>query len=181
MVLLGTAFNMAGPAAILAFALNGVVAGLTAMSVAEISSTFPQSGGAYNFAKKVLNVRAAFVVGWVTWFAYIVAAVLYALSFAAFTAILIRGVYAAFGYEHPAWLDRRNFTLLLASGATVAYAIGLVRTSSGGGQWINVAKVVVFVVLVIAGGVALVRQPLADIGPELQPFFSGGATGFVAA
>ena len=181
MVLLGTAFNMAGPAAILAFALNGVVAWLTAMSVAEISSTFPQSGGAYNFAKKVLNVRAAFVVGWVTWFAYIVAAVLYALSFAAFTAILIRGIYAATGYEHPAWLDRRNFILLLASGATVFYAVGLIRKSSGGGQWVNVAKVVVFTVLCGAGAVALVRQPLTDIGTELAPFFSGGISGLVAA
>ena len=181
MVLLGTAFNAAGPAAILAFALNGVVAWLTAMSVAEISSTFPQSGGAYNFAKKVLNVQAAFVVGWVTWFAYIVAAVLYALSFAAFTAILIRGVYAATGYEHPAWVDGRNFILLLASGATVMYAIGLVRKTSGGGQWVHVAKVVVFVLLVGAGAIALVRQPLTDIGPELQPFFSGGLTGLVAA
>ena len=181
MVLLGTAFNMAGPAAILAFALNGIVAWLTAMSVAEISSTFPQSGGAYNFAKKVLSVRAAFVVGWVTWFAYIVAAVLYALSFASFTVILLRGIYDATGYEHPAFLDRRNFTLFLATGATVFYAVGLVRKSSGGGQWVNVAKVVVFVLLVAAGAIALVRQPIADIGPELQPFFTGGLTGVIAA
>jgi APA family basic amino acid/polyamine antiporter len=181
MVLLGTAFNMAGPAAILAFALNGIVAGLTAMSVAEISSTFPQSGGAYNFAKKVLNVRAAFVVGWVTWFAYIVAAVLYALSFAAFTAIVVRGIYDGLGYEHPAFLDRRNFMLFLATGATVFYAVGLVRKSSGGGQWVNIAKVVVFVVLVGAGSIALVRQPLVDVGTELAPFFSGGLSGLVAA
>jgi APA family basic amino acid/polyamine antiporter len=181
MVLLGTAFNMAGPAAILAFALNGIVAGLTAMSVAEISSTFPQSGGAYNFAKKVLNVRAAFVVGWVTWFAYIVAAVLYALSFAAFTAIVVRGIYDGLGYEHPAFLDRRNFMLFLATSATVFYAVGLVRKSSGGGQWVNIAKVVVFVVLVGAGSIALVRQPLVDVGTELAPFFSGGLSGLVAA
>lgn len=181
MVLLGTAYNVAGPAAVLAFALNGIVAWLTAMSVAEISSTFPQSGGAYNFAKKVLSVRAAFVVGWVTWFAYIVAAVLYALSFAAFTAILIRGVCDGLGYEHPGWLDRRNFILLLATGATVFYAVGLVRKSSGGGQWINIAKVVVFATLVAAGSFALVRQPLTDIGPELTPFFAGGLTGLVAA
>ena len=181
MVLLGTAFKMAGPAAILAFALDGLVAALTAMSVAEISSTFPQSGGAYNFARKVLNVRAAFVVGWVTWFAYIVAAVLYALSFAAFTAIVIRGIYDGLGYEHPAFLDRRNFILFLATGATVFYAIGLVRKSAGGGQWVNVAKVVVFVLLAGAGSLALVRQPLVDIGPELAPFFSGGLSGLVAA
>jgi amino acid transporter len=64
--------------------LVGVVAWVTAMSVAEISSAFPESGGAYTFAKKVLSVRAAFAVGWVLWFAYIVAGVLYALAFASF-------------------------------------------------------------------------------------------------
>lgn len=181
LILAGVAFVSAGPSAILAFALNGAVAWLTAMSVSEISSTFPESGGAYTFAKKVLSVRAAFVVGWVTWFAYIVAAVLYALSFAAFTAILLRGIYDAAGYEHPAWLDGRNLILLLASGATVAYAIGLVRRASGGGEWVTIAKLVLFVLLVGAGVIALVRQPLADIGPELQPFFGGGLTGLAAA
>ena len=67
-----------GPAALVAFALNGIVAVLTALSFAEMSSMFPESGGAYTFAKKVLTVRAAFGVGWVLWFAYIVAGVLYA-------------------------------------------------------------------------------------------------------
>src|SRR5687767_15915221 len=122
MVLLGTAFNMAGPAAILAFALNGVVAGLTAMSIAEISSTFPQSGGAYTFAKKVLSVRAAFVVGWVTWFAYIVAAVLYALSFSAFTLILMRGACDGLGLA-TGWLEGRNPMLFLATLGVVGYSI----------------------------------------------------------
>src|SRR5687768_5987849 len=87
LVLAGTAFAMTGPSFVLAFALNGVVALLTAMSIAEISTAFPESGGAYVFAKKVLSVRTAFAVGWVLWFAYIVAGVLYALSFASYVAI----------------------------------------------------------------------------------------------
>jgi basic amino acid/polyamine antiporter, APA family len=180
LMLAGTAFALAGPAAILALALNGGVAWLTAMSVSEISSTFPESGGAYTFAKKVLSVRAAFAVGWVLWFAYIVAAVLYALGFAAFTVVLLRGVCDAFGAS-TSWLDGRNPLLLLATLATVGYSIGLVRTSSGGGQGVTVAKVVVFGLLLAAGLVALVRQPLADIGPELTPFFSGGIDGVIAA
>src|SRR5688572_13896750 len=90
LVLAGTAFASAGPSFVLAFALNGAVALVTAMSMAEISTAFPESGGAYTFAKKVLSVRAAFVVGWVLWFAYIVAGVLYALSFAAYCSIALR-------------------------------------------------------------------------------------------
>ena len=63
LVLAGTAFAITGPSFMLAFSLNGAVAFLTAMSVAEMSTAFPQSGGAYNFAKKVLSVRTAFSVG----------------------------------------------------------------------------------------------------------------------
>ena len=57
----------------LAFGLNGVIAVLTALSFAEMASKFPESGGTYTFSKKVLSVEAAFVVGWVVWFASIVA------------------------------------------------------------------------------------------------------------
>ena len=73
LALAGTAFASAGPAALVAFALNGVIAFMTARSFASMASAFPQSGGSYNFAKMVLTVRAAFAVGWVVWFASIVA------------------------------------------------------------------------------------------------------------
>lgn len=179
LILSGTAFDMAGPAAIFAFALNCIVAWITAMSVAEISVAFPQSGGAYTFAKKVLSVRAAFVVGWVLWFAYIVAGVLYALSFASFTVILVKGACDALGLDTE-WLDGRSPVLLLATVATAAYSVGLVRKASGGGQWVTVAKVILFLVLIACGVIALVRQPLTDIGEELSPFFSGGFDGVIA-
>ena len=50
-----------------------------------------------NFAKKVLSVRAAFAAGWILWFAYIVAGVLYALGFASFLALALRGLWEAAG------------------------------------------------------------------------------------
>lgn len=52
LVLAGVAFKTSGPAAIVAFALNGVIAVITAMSFAEMSTAFPESGGAYTFAKE---------------------------------------------------------------------------------------------------------------------------------
>ena len=45
LALAGVAFETAGPGAIVAFALNGFVAVLTALSFAEMSSAFPESGG----------------------------------------------------------------------------------------------------------------------------------------
>ena len=67
LALAGVAFATTGPATLLAFALNGCIAVLTALSFAEMSTAFPESGGTYTFAKKVLSVRSAFAFGWVGW------------------------------------------------------------------------------------------------------------------
>ena len=75
LALAGVAFATTGPSAVLAFALNGVIATLTALSFARLAVRFPESGGAYTYARKVLTVEAAFAVGWVVWFASVVAAV----------------------------------------------------------------------------------------------------------
>ena len=122
LALAGTAFATAGPAALVAFALNGVIAFITARSFAGMSSAFPQSGGSYNFAKMVLSVRAAFAVGWVVWFASIVAGVLYALGFAVYAVIIIREIYAELGRDVPYWLNARIVVVLLASAATAMRA-----------------------------------------------------------
>ena len=134
LVLAGAAFRETGPSTILAFALNGVIALMTALSFAEMSSMFPESGGAYTFAKKVLTVRAAFGVGWVLWFAYIVAGVLYALGFAEYAVLVAGEIYEATSGNVPAWLRRRATLSVLAVGATAMYSILLVRKSEGGGS-----------------------------------------------
>ena len=181
LVLAGVAFESAGPAAVLAFALNGLVAYLTAMSISEMSTAFPESGGAYTFAKKVLSVRAAFGVGWVLWFAYIVAAVLYALSFGAFAGIAIDGLVDALGGSPPSWLRGRGLALFLATLATGVYSLGLVRKESGGGRFSTVGKVVLLALLVLAGVFGLMRQPIGESIATLDPFLEGGAAGLVAA
>ena len=181
LMLAGVAFSSAGPAAILALALNGAIAWLTAMSVTEMSTVFPESGGAYTFAKKVLSVRAAFAVGWILWFAYIVAAVLYALGFAAFTVRLLDGICDGLGAERPSWLDGRNFPLFLASTATAAYCISLVRKAAGGGQLETLGKIVLFVALVVAGLFTFLSEPMDESLAMLDPFFTGGLDGVVSA
>lgn len=181
LALAGVAFAETGPAAIVAFAINGIIALLTAASFAEISTTFPESGGSYTFAKKVLSVRAAFGAGWVLWFAYIVAGVLYALGFAAFTTVALQSAWLAADAAPPQWLAGRNALLLFATLATAAYAVQLIAKSSGGGQFATVGKVVLFVLLIVAGFVAVVRQPLGQTGDALTPFFTGGTAGLVSA
>jgi len=179
LALAGTAFATAGPAALVAFALNGVIAFITARSFAGMSSAFPQSGGSYNFAKMVLSVRAAFAVGWVVWFASIVAGVLYALGFAVYAVIIIREIYAELGRDVPYWLNARIVVVLLASAATVLYSMNLLRKSGGGGNLETIGKVVIFVLFILFGLWALAFAEPADSKPT--EFFFHGAPGLFEA
>ncbi len=181
LALAGVAFATAGPAALIVFAINGVIAVLTALSFAEMSTAFPESGGTYTFAKKVLSVRAAFVFGWVGWFASIVAGVLYALGFGAYAAIVLQEGWAFVFGEIPPWLADPDMATALAVGATVLYAFGLVRKNSAGNAWINVGKVIVFGVLICGGVWALADRTVGDVRASLTPFFAGGALGLFQA
>jgi len=181
LALAGIAFATTGPSAILAFALNGIIAFLTALSFAEMASSFPQSGGIYTFAKKVLNVEAAFAVGWVVCFASIVAAVLYALGFGFFAAVAVRDIWTAVMGQAPDWIAGRVLGASLAVLATLIYMAGLMLKRVGGGQWINVGKVAVFALLIATGLWAFTERSPASVGQNLSPFFSAGAIGLFQA
>ena len=170
-----------GPAAIVAFGLNGVIAFLTALSFAEMASKFPESGGTYTFAKKVLSIEAAFTVGWVVWFASIVAAVLYAAGFAYFLLVMISDLWrAAFG-SAPSWLNSPSTVTAVAITVTLILAARLAFCAAGGGPWVNVGKVIVFAILIVAGLWATARQPMPDTMSKLQPFFTSGFGGLIQA
>ena len=81
-VLTGLAAEIAGPAAILVFALNGVVTAFTGLSYAELAASIPKSGGGYAFVREIFADLSSFIMGWMLWFAYMIAGALYALGFA---------------------------------------------------------------------------------------------------
>ena len=178
LALAGTAFANTGPSAMLAFLLNGIIAMLTALSFAEMASRFPESGGTYTFSRKVLSVEAAFSVGWVVCFASIVAALLYALGLAWFLMVFVRDLLAE---SAPVWLDAPYTQTTLAIVMTLLVGSLLILKAGGGGKWINMAKLVVFAVLVIGGVIAVARQPAGDTRAALQPFLAEGFSGLVAA
>jgi hypothetical protein len=64
LALAGVAFASTGPSAIVAFGLNGVIALLTALSFAELSAAFPQSGGNVHLCQE-----SAFSAGRHLWWA----------------------------------------------------------------------------------------------------------------
>ena len=81
-VLTGLAAEIAGPAAIIVFTLNGVVTAFTGLSYAELASSIPKSGGGYAFVREIFDDFSSFIMGWMLWFAYMIAGALYALGFA---------------------------------------------------------------------------------------------------
>ena len=180
LALAGVAFAAAGPAAILAFLLNGVIAILTALTFAELSATFPQSGGSYTFAKKVLSVQAGFTLGWVVWFASVMGGVLYALGFAAFAIIVLEQFFLLSG-PVPSWLQGRMVGVLLAFAATLFYTWQLSRPSGTGRDWATIGKVIAFGLLIVFGLTALVGAPSTDSFARLSPFFPAGLAGVFSA
>ncbi|MGW8257046.1 MAG: APC family permease, partial [Thermoguttaceae bacterium] len=182
LALAGVAFATSGPSAILAFAINGLLAFLTALSFAQLATMFPQSGGTYTYAKRILSVETAFYIGWIVWFASIAAGVLYSVGFGYFTAISVSECWRmAFG-QTPAWLTSRPFVVALGVGAIGFYAFHLIRKSGGGGaHWENIGKLTLFVVLIVAGAYALMGRSTGTLSAGMTPFFSGGALGLFQA
>ncbi len=181
LALAGTALAATGPSAVLAFLLNGLIALMTALSLAEMSSRFPESGGIYTFAKKAFSIEAAFSVGWVVWFASITAAALYALGFAYFSLILIEHLWGALAPPAPAWLGSEGAETTLAVLMTALVALVLAWRSTRGGVWVNVAKVLVFAILIVCGLWAIPRQDAVQLQARMSPFFSGGFPGLIQA
>jgi len=181
LVLGGVGVAAAGPSVLVAFALNGVIAFVTALSFAELATAFPENGGQYAYARRTFSVRAAFGVGWVMTFAHVVAAVLYALGFGAYAVAALEALLPAGtgGGGQGGWGPA--LTLFLALAATGAYGFRLTRGASAGGQLENAGKLVVFGILIAAGLALFVKRGPAEALAPLSPFFEFGAAGVLAA
>ncbi|MFQ6012117.1 MAG: amino acid permease [Thermoplasmata archaeon] len=83
-VLTGSAARLAGPAALMAFVINGLVTLLTAFTYAELGSAYSQAGGGYVWARESLPPPMGFISGWLSWAATLIACALYASAFASF-------------------------------------------------------------------------------------------------
>lgn len=181
LALTGAAFAATGPSAVVAFALNGVIAFLTVMSFAEMSAAFPESGGTYVFSKKVLSIKAAFGVGWVIWFASIVAAVLYALGAGFFIAKAAKNIWFMLSGADVLWITSGVAVTVIALAATLVYTVSLVFKQSSGGVLVNIGKVLVFAILLVGGVWYLSKQPIAGIETKFTPFFTYGGFGLISA
>ena len=63
-VLLSSAFSIAGPAVIVAFALNALIAFIIAGNYAEAASFNPVDGGGFSFVEEAYGKKAR-ILGWI--------------------------------------------------------------------------------------------------------------------
>ncbi len=150
-VLTGEAAGRAGPALVLAFALNGIVTLLTAMVYAELGSAIPEAGGGYLWIKEGLPGSNAFLAGWMSWFAHAVAGALYALGFGAFlfeTLRLLDIPLLAWGIDLV--LAKKLFGVAIALLFAVINFRGASETGKAG-NIVTVAKIVVIGVFCLFG------------------------------
>ncbi|HET7325511.1 MAG TPA: APC family permease, partial [Halococcus sp.] len=184
--LTGFAAGIAGPALLLAFLFNGVIALFTAMSYAELGSTFPQAGGAYNWVTEALPSPYGFYTGWVNWLAQALACALYAVTFGSFLITLISGYtglsesFVLFGFLTPTIAEKGFAVLVIALFAYINY-----RGAEEAGSaevLVVVLKLIILGLFVVFGILATFSSPNWSAKFLSNPsFFPTGIGGILGA
>jgi APA family basic amino acid/polyamine antiporter len=142
-VLIGQAAGLAGNAIWLAFGISAIIALLTGLSYAELSSMFPKAGAEYDYVKNAFNAQLAFVIGWLVFLSGVLAAATVALGFAGYFSaltsipVLISAIVLlimltallAYGVKETARVAVIA-TLIEVSGLVIIIAIGLPHLGS---------------------------------------------------
>ena len=195
-VLTGIAAGVAGPALIIAFALNGIITVLTAMVYAELGSAIPEAGGGYLWVKEGLPGPNGFLSGWMSWFAHAVAGSLYAVGFGGFVYELLRILFLSDSsgattifLSHPIMLP---FGLELTEAMLVqkVFAVLVILfflfvnyrgTSEAGtvGNIVTVLKVIIILVFILSGLFVIFGDP--SHFQKFSNFAPEGIIGIVSA
>ncbi len=175
-VLTGHAAGAAGPALLLAFAVNGVVTLLTGMTYAELGSAIPEAGGGYLWVKEGLPGANAFLAGWMSWFAHTVVGSVYALGFAAYFALLFAEYAGPFGHLLQQPLLQKALAVAIALTFVYINYRGASETGKAG-NIVTVGKLLIIWGFVFSGLYAIAQHP------ELMANFvnanaGAGASGF---
>jgi amino acid transporter/nucleotide-binding universal stress UspA family protein len=182
-VLTGIAAGVAGPASILAFALNGVVTLLTALSYAELASAYPESGGGYSYIRKAFPGPVGFASGWMLWFCYIIACSLYALGFGSYFWEFVSAYFpslSAFTFELLG--ENSSFLLITALISALFILINMRGTALTGSveNILTLAKIAILGVFVVFGLAVIFGNP-SQATSSFTPFFPKGLGGVFLA
>jgi len=177
-VLTGIAAGVAGPALIVAFALNGIVTLFTAMSYAELGSCYHDAGGGYLWAKEGLPRWNGFLSGWMSWFAHAVACSVYALGFGAYFEYVLNEM----GYRVPHWAFLQPQKLLAVFVAVLFGYVNFRGASETGkvGNIVTGTKIVILLIFIAFGVEFVFHQPHWETA-GFTPFLPNGWSGVIKA
>lgn len=136
--LIGEAAGLAGNAVWISFALSAIVALLTGLSYAELSSMFPKASAEYEYTAQAFGRRLAFVIGWLIILSGAIGAATVALGFAGYFStltgsprlasalvlvVILSGI-IFMGIKQSAWVAI-IFTLIEALGLVIIIVLGI--------------------------------------------------------
>jgi APA family basic amino acid/polyamine antiporter len=165
----GIGIGVAGPGGILmAFALNGLLAFLSVMTYAELSSALPRAGAGYSYVQESIGGFTGFFCGWISWFAHAVAGSLYAITLSKYTLHFLSS------FEMFHWLNlnlpfyEKSFAVLMALVFIYINYRGASETGTTGAI-MAVGQTIVLAVIGLLGVVVAVENPgrLGNFDPFL--------------
>ncbi len=175
-VLTGIAAGLAGPAIILVFIFNGIVAFFTASTYAELGASLPEAGGGYLWVKNSLPHPSGFLSGWMSWMAHSVACSLYAAGFSAYFIQFLNSV----NIKVPLpYVVQKSLV-----GLFIVFLFSYInyRGAKETGRAESVVTVMKVLILLVFGamGLALIFKEPVRLG-HFSPFFSEGTKGILIA
>lgn len=158
-VLPGLAFELGGPAMILAYLVAGVIVFPAALAQSEMATAMPRAGGAYLYIDMAMGPLMGTIAGFGVWFS---------LVFKSAFALDGLGLYLGL------FTSVNELTLGLAIGA-ILVVINLVGIKeSGSVQAVLVTVVIAILIIFIGGGATFVDSA------NFHPFFPAGVGGLLA-
>ena len=136
----GVVVQSAGPAAVLSFALTGLLVVLVMRMLGEMAAAYPAVGGFYEYNRLALGALAGFLTGWMYWYFWVIVVALEAVAGAKLLAFWFPAA--------PPW----TLTLALVVAFTLLNLLS-VRSWGEAEYWfasIKVAAIVVFLCLGVA-------------------------------
>ncbi len=182
-VLTGIAAGEAGPAAIIAFALNGIVTMFTALSYAELASAIPEAGGGYSFVKRSMPDIVGFIAGWMLWFAYTVACSLYAVGFGGYFLELLAS-YASGVHDVLLHFLGHGGAVKLVTMTIATFFISLnvagAAVTGKAENLMTITKIVILGIFILFGLLSMAGRP-EEVLANFRPMFPKGWGGVIIA
>jgi basic amino acid/polyamine antiporter, APA family len=159
-VLSGLVVAIAGPSAVVSYILCGVLVMFSGLSYAALASIYPEDGGGYLFARRMLGPVPGFIAGWAMYISLTIASSFILLGFGIYANLLLGTSF-----------DPRYFAIA----ALVLLSVLNIHGLSEAGKLevgLVVSKLAILLGLVIAG-LFYIRAS------DFTPFFASGTGGVI--